>query len=91
MINCVVGKAFQSSNNQGKLRRWKLSVLTLTLFVKSTSFRLKKERKTEKKGFTKTWYKLLFICPVALHQNKENEVAVMFFPLDVSWKPSTLI
>lgn len=54
MINCVVGKAFQSSNNKGQTEKIKI-IRPYFNIVKSTSFRLKKERKTgKKKGFTKT-------------------------------------
>ena len=54
MINSVVGKVFQSSNNQGQTEKMKI-IRPCFDIVKSTSFRLKKERKTgKKKGFTKT-------------------------------------
>lgn len=48
MINSVVGEAFQSSNNQGQTEKMKI-IRPYFNIVKSTSFRLKKERKTEKK------------------------------------------
>lgn len=44
----VVGEAFQSSNNQGQTEKMKI-IRPCFNIVKSTSFRLKKERKTGKK------------------------------------------
>lgn len=48
MINSVVGKVFQSSNNQGQTEKMKI-IRPYFNIVKSTSFRFKKERKTGKK------------------------------------------
>ena len=48
MVNCVVGKAFQSSNNKEQTEKMKIIRPHFNI-VKSTSFRLKKERKTGKK------------------------------------------
>ena len=52
MINSVVGKAFQSSNNQGQTEKMKI-IRPYFNIVKSTSFRLKKERKTGNKRIYK--------------------------------------
>ena len=52
MINSVVGEAFQSSNNQGQTEKMKI-IRPCFNIVKSTSFRLKKERKTGKKRIYK--------------------------------------
>ena len=48
----VVGEAFQSSNNQGQTEKMKI-IRPYFNIVKSTSFRLKKERKTGKKRIYK--------------------------------------
>ena len=48
----VVGEAFQSSNNQGQTEKMKI-IRPCFNIVKSTSFRLKKERKTGKKRIYK--------------------------------------